>query len=333
MSDDEETYGEPLKVSLKPRCDLGSIISQLVSNDEISCVELNMYKQFLEQTAESEVEALFDILGHMASLKKLTIASRGSATQTIPAQYLAHCLHEGEGIHEIHLEHIKVKAFGGEIEDLAAALGEHPSLKVLDLQVENIDVLQKAIVAAGSIPTLEVMFIETAVAPRQCSELAAALEALCTSKSLKKLTLINMAAQYEDLAEMTRLLGINQVLEELTIKVTELDLNGGHAVTQMLMASPALKKLTLQMDTMDKSLTPEFVKALDHNHNINYLQLLMDGRMSDMKVARSMVVAFRDGLKGKFKSTSKVGLNLGVVCERIETEPPPATAAPAADDE
>lgn len=317
MSDDEAPAYEPLKVHLKPRCNLGAITKEFMSDDDLQCVELNVWRDFLEQAVESDIEKMFDALAHLPSLKKLTIMSRGSGVQVIPVYLLTHVVGEAEGLEELYLTHIKLQGHSDDLEDLAAAFGEHQQLRVLELSIENIQDLSRSVAAAAQIPTLEIASIQTAEPPLKTEDLAAALEYLVTSKSLKKLTLINIALRYEDLAEMTKLLGVNHVLEELTIQIVELDATGGESIVQMLMAGPALKKLNLKMDTMEEGLTPEFIKALDHNPNIDHFELLLDGRMSDMRVARRMSSSFRDELKGKYKSTCKVGMTLGVLCERI----------------
>ena len=128
---------------------------------------------------------------------------------------------------------------------------------------------------------------------------------------------MNVTVKFEILSSVARLLSANDTLQELIIQASELDLNGGIAMAQMLTANSGLHKFILKLDTMHRStLTEEFVQALETNTTIQYFQIMLDGRMSDMKVVREMQLMFRDHLKAKYKVSSQVGLSMGVTCER-----------------
>lgn len=293
MSDDEELSDaaesielEDLKFSLKPRCNLLGIVRQFRRNENIGTVELDVYKHFVRDANEEELFALFDSLGQIPHIQKITIISKGSATQSLPVTHLSHCLTEAEGLQEFRSIHIKWKGDPDDYEVLAAAVGEHQSLKVLQLHVENMDVFEPAIAAAGQIPTLEQIEIQSAEVAHDKAGLASALESLCTSKSLRSLKLIHVTARFEILSSMARLLSANETLQELFIQATELDVNGGMAMAQMLTANNALKSFILQLDKMHgNKIGDAFIEALEMNEDIQYFQIILDGRMSDMKVS------------------------------------------------
>jgi hypothetical protein len=317
--DGEHIALEHLKVALKPRCNLEATTKELLANSDIGWVELHIYKNFLKEAVEEEVELMFEALSDLPGLRKLTLTSKGSSSQAIPVHYMAYVLHQAEGLQELQLVHVKLRGEESEFEDLAVALSEHFSLRILQLHVENIDILQNVLLSTAHIPTLEVVDIDSA---RPAGEgLATALQALCTSKSLKKLTLVNVVLRFERLSSMARLLGVNQVLEELSITLAgELDLNGGNAVAQMLTTNTALKKFVMKLDKLHGiTLAEEMVHALESNPTIEYFQIILDGRMSDMKVVREMQLLFRDVLTEKYKVTGQAGLTMGVICQRLGT--------------
>jgi hypothetical protein len=88
-------------------------------------------------------------------------------------------------------------------------------------------------------------------------------------------------------------------------------------MAQMLTANNGLYTFVLKLDKMhSEKLGEEFIRALDMNECLKYFQIILDGRMSDMKVVRSMQLQFRDTLRPKYKVSTQVGLSMGVICER-----------------
>jgi hypothetical protein len=314
MSDDAST----LKLSLKPRCNLGDTVAQFQSiADTITAVEMNIWKKFFEEALEDDLDQLFTAVGELPEIKSLTLSSKGTNIQSVPALMLALTIAGAKGLEVLHLNHIRVS---GDIQSLEGAFVDHECLKVLKLECEDMDVLEQAIAAAGQIPSLEVCHIESATIAQKLAEPS---ESLCWSKSLRELILINVAESLGDLFDVYSLLAVNQVLQELTLQVSVFDAKGGEEVVKMLTYNKSLKKLVLKaerMDGKDGSLGTAFIAALDKNDTIDYFQIILDGRQSDMKVVRAMGVAFRDALKGKFKCTPKAGMSMGVICEREYAE-------------
>ena len=314
---EEATDLQEVRVALKPRCNLLASVKEFRTNQTIGSVELDIHKNWLKEAVDEEVYALFDALGKSPSLRKLQIMSKGSANQSLPVTYLTQCLNSASELHELMLLHVKWKGDANDFDDLAATMGEHPSLRSWTLHVESMDAFESSIAAAGHIPTLQQMEIQTAQTASDKAGLTMALQSLCTSKSLLSLRLLHVTTKFEILSPMARLLSANDTLRELYIAANELDLNGGMAMAQMLTANGGLHKFVLKLDKMhSEKLGEEFIQALDMNECLQYFQIILDGRMSDMKVVRSMQIQFRDMLKPKYKVSSQVGLSMGVICER-----------------
>lgn len=319
MEDDEckELVLENLKVSLKPRCDVYFTTKKLKNNDKIGSVELDIHKHFMRDAEGEDAEGLFRALGEAPNLKKLTITSKGSSPQSLPVSLLASCLGEAVGLQELILKHIKWKGDLDDFEDLACSFADHYALRVLELHVEAIDYLESSIASVGNIPSIETVEIHTTQAAADKNAITAALQALCTSKSLRTLGLHNLTLKFEILSSMARLLSVNDTLQELIIQASELDLNGGMAMAQMVTANTGLQKFILKLDKMHRTkLAEEFVQALEMNRTIQHFQIGLDGRMSDMKVVRAMQLMFRDSLKDNYTVSSQVGLSMGVTCLR-----------------
>ena len=182
------------------------------------------------------------------------------------------------------------------------------------------DVLEQPIAAAGQMPSLEVCRIESATLAQKLAEPS---ESLCWSKSLRELALINVAQYMGDLFDVYSLLAVNQVLQELTLQVSEFDAKGGAELVKMLAYNRSLKKVILQAERMpgkDGALGIAFIDSLQKNDTLDYFQILLDGRQSDMKVVRAMGVKFRTELKGKFNCKPMAGMQMGVLCERVKGE-------------
>ncbi|CAB9529951.1 expressed unknown protein [Seminavis robusta] len=322
--EDEEDIAdlEEVKIALKPRCNVLASVKEFRTNKKIGSVELDIYKNWLKDADDEHVFALFDSLGQSKSVRSLTVMSKGSATQSLPVAYLSHCLNEATGLREFKSVHVKWKGDKDDFAMLADTLLDHPSLRVWQLHVESMDPYERAIAAAGQIPTLREMEIQTTEPANDKAGLTNALKSLCTSKSLQKLRLIHVTVKFEILSNVARLLCSNSTLQELFIQGTELDINGGMAMAQMLTANHGLHKFVLQLDKMTsgQKLGEAFIHALDTNTCLEYFQIILDGRMSDMKVVRDMQLMFRDSLRHKYKVSSQVGLSMGVICQRKDEE-------------
>jgi len=315
-SDDDENL-ESFRVALKPRCNLLKSVKEFRTNEKVGSVELDVYKNFFKDAVEEEIHALFDSLGRSKHLHQLTFASKGSAIQSIPVTLLSHFFTYANALREFRSMHIKWKGTAEEFQELASIVGDHPRLQVLQLYVESLDALEPAVAAVGRIPTLREVDIHTANAAKDKEGLVVALQALCTSKSLEICKLSNVALNFKILTSMAKLLSANTTLRDLFIEAVELDLNGGMAMASMVAANAGLTRFVLKLDKMHATkLGEEFIHALQTNHTLQYFQIILDGRMSDMKVVRTMQLAFRE-LKDTYKVTSQVGLSMGVICERI----------------
>jgi hypothetical protein len=313
----EATDLQEIRVALKPRCNLLASVKEFRNNHKIGSVELDMYKNWLKEAIDEEVYALFDALGQSPSLRKLTIQSKGSANQSLPVSYLTHCLNESSGLQELRLMHVKWKGDKTEFDDLAASIGDNHTLRVWHLHVESMDTFESVIASAGHVQTLQEIEIQTAQAASDKAGLTNALQSLCTSKSLLSLKLAHVTTKFEVLSPVARLLSANETLRELCITANELDLNGGMTMAQMLTANNGLHTFILKLDKMhSEKLGEEFIRALEMNGCLKYFQIILDGRMSDMKVVRSMQIQFRDTLRPKYKVSTQVGLSMGVICER-----------------
>lgn len=277
---------EDFKVVLKPRCNVLGSVKEFRTNDNVGSVELSVYKNWLRDAPDEEVWALFDSLGQAPRLKKVTILSKGSANQSLPVTYLCHLIGEAIDLEEFRSLHIKWTGEPDEFDVLAGTVAEHTRLKVLQLHMETIDFLETTIEAAGQVMTLEEVEIQTTTAATDKTGLKHALESLCTSPSLRILKLVHVTVKFEVIANVARLLGANEALEELYIQATELDLKGGIAMAQMLAANPGLKSCILKLDKMHGTkIGDAFIQALGRNTNIQYFQIILDGRMSDMAVS------------------------------------------------
>lgn len=313
----EEVF-ENLKVALKPRLNLRPTIKELNANAKIGHVVFDVHKNFFRDANDEDVHELFDAVGKATSLRTLSIVSKGSSPQSLPISLLAQCVGEASELRELHSTHMKWRGDVDDFEDLADNLADHCALRVLKLQVEAIDNLESSIAAIARIKTIQEVELQTTQPASDKAAISEALQALCTSRSLRILRLLNVTVKFEILSSVARLLSANDALEELVIEASELDLNGGMAMAQMLTANTGLQKFVLKLDKMHRSnLAEEFVQSLGMNQSLQYFQISLDGRMSDMKVVREMQLMFRDGLKGVYKTTSQVGLLMGVTCERL----------------
>ncbi|CAB9507304.1 expressed unknown protein [Seminavis robusta] len=322
MSSNSE--GEAFKVALRPRVNINSTIEELKSQQSsLTSIQLNFYKRFFEEAEEEKLEKLFEAVGSLKALKTLIFTSKGSNVQVVPANLLAKCLNKAsQNLETLHLDNIRVNAFDANMDCLSDALADLEELKVLKLHCEDMDVLEQPIAAAGQIPTLEICEIESATIAQKIAEPS---ESLCWSKSLHSLKLINVAQSFGDLFDVISLLAVNQVLQELTLQVSELDVKGGQELVKMLAYNSSLQRVVLQAERMANATVGEaFIPSLAQNESLQYFQIILDGRQSDMKVVRAMGVKFRDTLKGTYKVTPRAGMAMGVICEReaVEVEAP-----------
>lgn len=310
---------DSLRVSLKPRARLAEMARELKENEEITSLELNVHKNFLKEAVNEELERFFDAIGAAPGLKKLVLNSKGSATQEMSIENLAICISENQGLEEIQFQHIKLKGSHLDYDDLASAIGDHPNLKVLVLQVENLDKMNQTIEAAGHLPTLEKLTVESASEAANNLQLLMTIQSLCASESLKSLDVTNIVQNFERMIPMMELLRENTVLEEWTVTATECNREGGMALAQMLHTNNTLKRFVLHVNQLNIKGPPEdaIVAALAANPTLEHFELKMDGRMSDMMVVRKMQKHFKDDLKDKFTVKMQAGMDMKVTCDRI----------------
>lgn len=311
MSTDDDSI---LRVALKPRCNLKSTINEMdAAGDSITTVEISIWKRFFEEADEDDLDQFFLTVGGLPAVQSIKLTSRGTNIQKVPATLLAAMLDAAKQLETLHFHHIRVV---GSMDELSAAFADHECLRILIMECEDMDVLEEPIAAAGQMPTLEVCRIESATLAQKLAEPS---ESLCWSKSLRELTLINVAQAMGDLFDVYSLLAVNQVLQELTLQVAEFDKKGGDELVKMLAYNKSLKKVVLIAERMhgkDGALGTAFIDSLHKNETLEYFQIQLDGRQSDMKVVRAMGVKFRDSLKGKFICKPQAGMSMGVVCER-----------------
>lgn len=235
--------------------------------------------------------AIFDALGELPYLQKLKMDFVGRPLR-IPVAALTAVLRQVTQLTSLILEEVRLAGSPDELEELADALRNHPSLKLVYLHgcvpAEGSGItLDPLVTAMAHCATLEeILLRDTRMSPNSGTETTTEderagtpLTELCQSSSLRVLTLRDMTEIHDKHIElMAQRLVHNTALRELTVCSANLGKRSGKAMGQVLRLNRHLQKLEIQLDSGEHAIP--ITEVLQMNSTLKRLDLFFNGTIS-----------------------------------------------------